>query len=100
MANQVNCYPVMHFDMSGAKHFEVEANERLDGVVKRAYKQTGRKVVVIIDEYAPLARRCAREGEPVVAPPHYAELLRPIEETGPLLGVHFHHQVLAAQHFQ
>ena len=73
-------HPVLHFDMSGAKHFEVEqlkrylnlqlkpyeelygrdedevdANERLDGVVKRAYKQTGRKVVVIIDEYdAPL----------------------------------------------
>ena len=73
-------YPVLHFDMSGAKFFEVEqlkrylnlqlkpyeelygsdedevdANERLDGVVKRAYKQTGHKVVVIIDEYdAPL----------------------------------------------
>ena len=73
-------YPVLHFDMSGAKFFEVEqlkrylnlqlkpyeelygsdedevdANERLDGVVKRAYKLTGHKVVVIIDEYdAPL----------------------------------------------
>ena len=73
-------HPVLHFDMSGAKHFEVEqlkrylnlqlkpyeelygrdeeevdANERLDGLVKRAYKQTGQKVVVIIDEYdAPL----------------------------------------------
>ena len=73
-------YPVLHFDMSGAKHFEVEqlkrylnlqlkpyeelygsdedeveANERLAGVVKRAYEQTGHKVVVIIDEYdAPL----------------------------------------------
>ena len=73
-------HPVLHFDMSGAKHFEVEqlkrylnlqlkpyeelygrdeeevdANERLDGVVKRAYKKTGQKVVIIIDEYdAPL----------------------------------------------
>ncbi len=73
-------HPVLHFDMSGAKHCEaeqlkrylnlqlkpyeelygrdheeVDANERLDGVVKRAYKQTGKKVVVIIDEYdAPL----------------------------------------------
>ena len=73
-------HPVLHFDMSGAKHFdkealkrylhlqlrnyenvygrneeEVDPNERLDGLVKRAYKQTGQKVVVIIDEYdAPL----------------------------------------------
>ena len=73
-------HPVLHFDMSGAKHFDAEMlkdylnlqlaqyediygrnemekhpNDRLDGVVKRAYKQTGEKVVVIIDEYdAPL----------------------------------------------
>ncbi len=73
-------HPVLHFDMSGAKHFdkeqlkrylslqlsdyeklygknpdEVEANERLEGLTKRAYEQTGQKVVVIIDEYdAPL----------------------------------------------
>ncbi len=72
--------PVLHFDMSGAKHFdremlrhyldmqlipyeetygrnenEVYHNERLEGIVKRAYEQTGQKVVVIIDEYdAPL----------------------------------------------
>ena len=73
-------HPVLHFDMSGAKHVDKEQlenylnlqlatyedlyerneremypNERLDGIVKRAYKQTGQKVVVIIDEYdAPL----------------------------------------------
>ena len=73
-------HPVFHFDMSGAKHFDADAlnnylnlellpyeelygkgegekypNERLEGIVKRAYKQTGEKAVVIIDEYdAPL----------------------------------------------
>ena len=73
-------HPVLHFDMSGAKHFdadglnnylnlqllpyeklygkgegEIYPNERLDGIVKRAYEQTGEKTVVIIDEYdAPL----------------------------------------------
>lgn len=73
-------HPVLHFDMSGAKHFdadglnnylnlqllpyeklygkgegEIYPNERLDGIVKRAYEQTGEKAVVIIDEYdAPL----------------------------------------------
>ena len=73
-------HPVLHFDLSGAKHMddvmlnsylnlELEKyeelygkkesenypNERLEGIVKRAYEQTGRKVVVIIDEYdAPL----------------------------------------------
>lgn len=73
-------YPVLHFDLSGAKHFDAEAlngylnlellqyekiygkgegeinpNERLEGITKRAYQQTGHKVVIIIDEYdAPL----------------------------------------------
>ena len=73
-------YPVLHFDMSTAKHVdkeqllqelnlklfnyeeiygkmeeEVNPNQRLMGLIKRAYEQTGRKVVVLIDEYdAPL----------------------------------------------
>ena len=73
-------HPVFHFDLSGAKYMSVEqleryladmleeqetiwgykthqvdANLRLKDLVKRAYGQTGTKVVVIIDEYdAPL----------------------------------------------
>lgn len=73
-------YPVLHFDMSTAKHAdserllqelnlklydyeriygrlgeEVNPNQRLMGVIKRAHEQTGKKVVVLIDEYdAPL----------------------------------------------
>ncbi len=73
-------HPVLHFDLSGAKHMgveqleryladmleeketiwgyktqQVDANLRLIDLVKKAYKQTGEQVVVIIDEYdAPL----------------------------------------------
>ena len=73
-------HPVLHFDMSGAKHMDAEqleryldwlltpyektygcengkkdANVRFADIVKRAYQQTSEKVVVIIDEYdAPL----------------------------------------------
>ncbi len=73
-------HPVLHFDMSGAKHMDEDAldgyldfilrpyerlygkeewedtpNKRLMGLVDRAFRQTGQKVVVIIDEYdAPL----------------------------------------------
>ena len=73
-------YPVLHFDMSMAKHadkdgleslldfmlaeyesmFNIDvvsenANLRLTNLIKRAYEQTGKKVVVLIDEYdAPL----------------------------------------------
>ena len=73
-------YPVLHFDMSMAKHVdkgglerlldfmlaeyertfainavEGDANLRLVNLIKRAYEQTGKKVVVLIDEYdAPL----------------------------------------------
>ena len=73
-------YPVLHFDMSTAKHldkdsligelelkltryeeiygkgkYEVAVNQRLQGLIQRACAQTGRQVVVLIDEYdAPL----------------------------------------------
>ena len=73
-------HPVLHFDMSTAKHCDKEGllselnlklsgyeqiygkgeeeefpNQRLQGLIERAYKQTGQKVVVLIDEYdAPL----------------------------------------------
>ena len=73
-------YPVLHFDMSIAKHMEKEQleaalgnqlswhekeygiipedkdpNLRLKNLIETAYRQTGQKVVVLIDEYdAPL----------------------------------------------
>lgn len=73
-------YPVLHFDLSGAKHQNKQqledyldyilseqeshynisnpprgANNRLSNLIKTAHKQTGRQVVVLIDEYdAPL----------------------------------------------
>ena len=73
-------YPVLHFDMSTAKHVdetrleqelslkltryeeiygagsdEKNLNNRFEGLIMRAYEQTGKPVVVLIDEYdAPL----------------------------------------------
>lgn len=73
-------YPVLHFDLSGAKHMEKEgledyldfilkgqekvfgidnpprgANNRLSNLIQTAREQTGQKAVVLIDEYdAPL----------------------------------------------
>jgi len=73
-------YPVLHFDMSTAKHQEREEliselegklsdyeeiygrkasdktiNQRMEGLIQHAHEQTGQKVVVLIDEYdAPL----------------------------------------------
>ena len=74
-------YPVLRFDMSTAKHCnkeelllelsnkltryeeiygkgaadEVKPNQRFQGLIERAHKQTGKKVVILIDEYdAPL----------------------------------------------
>jgi len=68
-------HPVLHFDMSLAKHLDKEGlerylgyrlteeeerhgitatatdnNERLTNLIRKAYKQTGKKVVVLIDE--------------------------------------------------
>ena len=73
-------YPVLHFDMSMAKHMEKEqlesmlnlqllgyeniygkvevetgVNDRLAGIIRRAFMKTGQRVVILIDEYdAPL----------------------------------------------
>ena len=74
-------YPVLRFDMSTAKHVDTESltielagkltdyekiygpndaskpnlNQRLEGLIQRAYELTGKQVVVLIDEYdAPL----------------------------------------------
>ena len=73
-------YPVLHFDLSGAKHLPVELTKtelglqleqmekiyganpeeaspgmRLGGLIRRSYEKTGLQAVVIIDEYdAPL----------------------------------------------
>lgn len=73
-------HPVLHFDMSTAKHVnkeqliselerkllkyeeiygrgegDIEPNQRLQGLIERAWQQTGQQVVVLIDEYdAPL----------------------------------------------
>ena len=78
--NEWTKHPVFHFDMSTAKHLdeeqleselslkldryeeiygkvetETQINQRFEGLVQRAVKQTGEKAVVIIDEYdAPL----------------------------------------------
>ncbi len=75
-----NSYPVLHFDMSNGKHMEedqltrylldiieeqerrfgihndkIDANLRLKDLVNTVYKQTGKQLVVLIDEYdAPL----------------------------------------------
>ncbi len=73
-------YPILHFSMAGGKHMEkaaleryldqmltleeqvwgidnpaVDANNRFANLIRTAYKKTGKRVVVLIDEYdAPL----------------------------------------------
>ena len=80
LVKEWTAYPVLHFDMSPAKHADrnqlvselerkllgyekiygrgegdIEINQRLQGLIERAYTQTGQQVIVLIDEYdAPL----------------------------------------------
>ena len=69
-------YPVLHMDFSGSKYYDVDMlksalnlqisrweevygknesetsfSNRLEGVIQRAYQQTGKQVVVLVDEY-------------------------------------------------
>ena len=76
METEWTSYPVLHFDLSSARHMPIEQVKqelglmigayeavygrnqeettpgmRMSGVIDRAYQQTGRQVVVLIDEY-------------------------------------------------
>ena len=89
-------HPVLHFDMSTAKHMDVKgllseldlklteyeriygrdekavnSNQRLQSLVKRAYEQTGQKVVLLIDEY----------DAPLLDVVHEKENLKPLRQT-------------------
>ena len=89
-------HPVLHFDLSTAKHMDVKGllseldfklteyeriygcdekaenpNQRLQSLVKRAYEQTGQKVVLLIDEY----------DAPLLDVVHEKENLKPLRQT-------------------
>ena len=98
-------YPVLHFDMSTAKNLtkedekvygreekDIDANQRLQGLIERAYQQTGKGVVILIDEYdAPLLD--------VMHEDQNLPVLRNVMRNfySPLLCVFdWHHQVLPA----
>ena len=121
---------MLHFDMSLAKHLDkeklneylvwqlreyngkygltknndAEVNVQLADLIKRAYEQTGRQVVVLIDEYDALLLDVLHEEEnlPVLRNVMHnflqsAEGMRPLSA---LCVPDRHHQVFPAQHLQ
>ena len=121
---------MLHFDMSLAKHLDkeklneylvwqlreyngkygltknndAEVNVQLADLIKRAYEQTGRQVVVLIDEYDALLLDVFHEEEnlPVLRNVMHnflqsAEGMRPLSA---LCVPDRHHQVFPAQHLQ
>lgn len=121
-------YPVLHFDMSLAKHLDkeklneylvwqlreyngkygltknndAEVNVQLADLIKRAYEQTGWQVVVLIDEYDALLLDVFHEEEnlPVLRNVMH-NFLQSAEGMRPLSALCFLdrcHQVRAAQH--
>ena len=122
-------HPVLHFDLSGAKHFDGEGlkhyldlqltpfeelygrdekemypNDRLDGLVKRAHKQIGKKVVVIIDGYdAPLLDVVHEEDDLKLLRLIMQNFYSPLKKLDPYLEFtfyHGYHQVSSVQHLQ
>lgn len=88
MEKDWTAYPVLHFSMATAKHMDVAAlkselnlkllfyeniygkgdgeeneNQRLMGIIMRANQQTGKQVVVLIDEYDAPMLDVAHEGQ-------------------------------------
>ena len=121
-------YPVLHFDMSLGKHLDREGlehylgrrlsewesiygrdenalmvNDRLESLIKRAFEQTGQKVVVLIDEYdAPLLDVVHEEKNLRVAHSD-AQLLQPTEGMRPLPAFRLpdrHHEILPVEYLQ
>lgn len=87
-------YPVLHFDLSGGKHMQEDAlvryllfilkqheekwgimtdapdpNVRLLNLISKVYKQTGKQVVILIDEYDAPPPGCGARGKPAGGSP-------------------------------
>lgn len=122
-------YPVLHFDMSLGKHLDREGlehylgrrlsewesiygrdenalmvNDRLESLYKRAFEQTGQKVVVLIDEYdAPLLDVVHEEKNLPGVAQRDAQLLQPTEGMRPLPAFRLpdrHHEILPVEYLQ
>ena len=104
-------YPVLHFSMAGGKHMEKEqleeylgyrlkaeeenwgithpangANNRLTELITAAYRQTGRQVVVLIDEYdAPLLDVVHEETQLPVLRNVMRNFYSPLKDCDPML---------------
>ncbi|MDO5525410.1 MAG: AAA family ATPase [Prevotella sp.] len=104
-------YPVLHFSMASGKHMEkdqlerylgnmlgreeekwgiinhkTDANDRLTELIHKAYEQTGRKVVVLIDEYdAPLLDVIHEETELPVLRNVMRNFYSPLKDCDPYL---------------
>ena len=104
-------YPVLHFDLSGGKHMEANAlqryllfilrqneerfgvvaadpdpNVRLLNLIDKVYKQTGKQVVVLIDEYdAPLLDVVHEETQLAVLRDIMRNFFSPIKKSDPKL---------------
>ena len=105
-------HPVFHFDMSTAKHLneeklvrtleyklgwyeliygrgekDINPNQRLEGLVHRAFEQTGQKAVIIIDEYdAPLLDVMNDNGKLPALRQIMRNFYSPIKSLDPYLG--------------
>ena len=122
-------YPVLHFDMSMGKHMEiaqleryfdqqlaeqeqkwgitnpaVDANVRLISLIQTAYRETGKQVVILIDEYdAPLLDVVHEDEKTGRTSQRHAQFLQSakrMREIAPLRIPHRHNQILSAQHLQ
>ena len=115
-------YPVLHFDMSLAKHVDkdtlesmlsfqlsgyeqiygkpeeaVKLNDRMTSLIMRANEQTGRQVVVLIDEYdAPLLDVMHEETDLPVLRNVMRNFYSPLKACVP----DRHYQILPTQHLQ
>ena len=108
-------YPVLHFELVryeaiyGRGEGEKEINQRLEGLIKRAYQQTGKQVVVLIDEYdAPLLDVVHEEKDLPVLRNVMRNFYSPLKACDPYLRYALpalcvsdrNHKILAAEHIQ
>ena len=122
-------YPVLHFDMSQGKHMDrkqlenylhfqlsrqerkfgistdlEDSNIRLTNLIQCVYQQTGRQVVVLIDEYdAPLLDVVHEETDLPVLRNVMRNFYSPLKGCDPYLRFRVpdgHHQILPVEHFQ
>lgn len=104
LEQELNLKLLKYEKIYGREEGEINANQRLQGLIGRAYAQTGRRVVVLIDEYdAPLLDVMDEEKNLPTLRNVMRNFYSPLKACDPYLRFRVpdrHHEIFSTEHLQ